>query len=399
MQLQQEAYLARPEFVPPPPGEVATQETNFEVGFDRLRHIDDPLGRRLFEGWASLAGIDWQDEEILPSAFENSARDYLRKNPVLLWDHHRHIPIGKCLELTLSPQGVYMKGEIFRAETSPTCPIPTDANGKVIEGFEPFLAKANEVWWGVQNGNIRGLSVNGKARKRAVWSPELGRYVKQAFEVLLYEISVTPAQVHPGSKIVAVNTLAKALTITKALPLPPPQQRNKMNKILQLQKQLIEELRAQASANGGVDLPEEFVSNHDAITKALQFSPGEESVELGDAITKAVAAAVAPLQQKIASLEGTPAPLTRQVTMQADPQTQAKPGTDTGNEGQAITKALDILSKSVDGRADFGKGDVHRVDALGAMKLVLARAAAKKTLFCGPLDLTNNEQNLLKACL
>jgi hypothetical protein len=218
--------LAKPIFPLVPDTGASTKSVDWAMDIDGIQHIDDPSGedRRLFEGWASLGGIDYQGHEIEPGAFEAMALEYLAKNPVLLWDHIRHLPIGTIHELIFADEGLYIKGEIWRFEDiewdDEAEAEKAKKDGKVYVGTESIGKKCNEVWFLIKTGKIRGLSVRGKARQwTAVYSVELRKQIPRISEILLYEISVTPTQVHPGAKIVAVNTLAKSLEICKGLSL------------------------------------------------------------------------------------------------------------------------------------------------------------------------------------
>lgn len=191
-----------------------------------LRHLDGYGDRRIFSGWASVRGIDFEDMEILPEAFRAGAQAYLTKNPVLLWDHARYLPIGKVLEIAFDDAGIYIVAEIFNLTAE-----GKDANGKKpIEmpkdsrypELQSIAAKCDEVWGLVVSGKVRGLSVSGRVRgKMQTFTDENGNKVKRPPEVLIYEISVTPIQVVPKAKIDAANTLAKALRIVKGLSFGP----------------------------------------------------------------------------------------------------------------------------------------------------------------------------------
>lgn len=312
--------IADPTFTPLPPTSATTDSLDFEIGINGLRHIDDPTGqeRRLFEGWASLGGLDYQGHEIQPDAFEKMAAAYLAKNPVILWDHIRHLPIGTVHSLTTTDEGLYIQGEIWRlsdldwddeAEAK-----KAKKQKKVYVGTESIAAKCNEVWALMRTGKIRGLSIRGKARQYvAVYSPELKRHVPRVTEVLLYEISVTPTQVHPGAKIVAVNTLSKSLELIKALPLvtcgegsktggdepkTPPTvettnhralfrparmtQGGPMNfdKIRQLQQDLADELRALGGEAGEVEIPVDVAQQLKEFGSAVDFEGLDEDGNL-----------------------------------------------------------------------------------------------------------------------
>lgn len=187
-----------------------------------LQHLDGYGDRRIFSGWASVRGIDFEDMEILPEAFKAGAQAYLDKNPVILWDHVRNIPIGKCLEISFKEEGIYIKAEIFNltkegkdADGKEPIDMPKDPR---FPALQSIAAKCDEVWKLIVGGHVRGLSVSGRVRgKMRTYTDENGVKVKQPPEVLLYEISVTPIQVVPKAKIDAANTLAKALRIVKGL--------------------------------------------------------------------------------------------------------------------------------------------------------------------------------------
>lgn len=312
--------VARPQWLPVPPSGAATEEREWVLDSNSLTHLEDPTGegRRLFEGWASLKGIDYQGHEIAPDAFEKMAHEYLAKNPVLLWDHIRHLPIGTVHRLTTTEEGLYIQGEIWRLNDltwdEEEEARKAEERGEVYAGQESIAQKCNEVWHLIRTGRIRGLSIRGKARQFvAAYSPELGEYIPRVTEVLLYEISVTPTQVHPGAKIVAVNTLAKSLDLLKGLPLyrptepttepspgpkqapqeqktgyartnkakaimrlptPPTSQQGEhmsFEKIRELQRQLGEELEAMGSAGDAIEIPEDVAVGFKQFGDAVQL--------------------------------------------------------------------------------------------------------------------------------
>jgi len=351
-------------FDTPPP---LSEDVAFEITASGLRHLPDASGdRRLFEGWASLGGIDWQNEEILPDAFRKGAAEYLQKNPVLLWDHQRDKPIGRALSLTFSSEGVYLKGEILRYPPSP----------HRVEGGPSLALLCDEVWQSILLGTARGLSVRGAARSRQeAYSEGLGRVYRRVLDVLLYEISVTPIQVHPGAKIVAANTLAKALDLAKALPIG----KNKMPDLQELQKAYLAGLKAHAEQNGGV-IPDDVADVHLRVSKAFQpaapsspAAPVPSSAPASDEIKKGLdlEAENAELKAKLALLEGKAAPSRKQETLHADPKAAVKPINE-GNESLVLSKAIDLLSDPAK-RAHYKLPLVSGEDMVG---LVLARGSA-----------------------
>jgi hypothetical protein len=277
-----------------------------------VEHIDDPLGlnRRLFEGWMTLGGIDFQKMEVTPEAFEDAFRVFLAKNPVVVWDHKRHLPLGRILAMTLYPdEGVFVQGEVFRFD-DPVFAFWEEQELIDNDDIPNIQRNCDQVWALMQTGVIRGISWHGDTlRCQYVYSEQLGEYVEQHTQVTIKEVTVTPIQVHPGAQITAVNTLAKALELTKALPLchsEPPDSNNSIHNHhqnhsdsgrtpLMTREERIHRLRAQqaqmASAQNdlvaqlkemqemGIEPDEEFLAfqkqlgeHHTQLTKALNLT-------------------------------------------------------------------------------------------------------------------------------
>lgn len=272
-------------FSPPPPGGAATQKQDFCVQVNGVQHADDPkgLGRRYFEGWASLDGLDMQDMEIAADACKKGAANYLQRNPVIVWHHQANMPIGRVLSLTFTPQGMYMTGEIHRMDHI----LDKWAQYKDSIPLDSIAMKCEEAWQGIVSGSYRGLSIRGGVRQVApVYSPELDKPVPRVLEVELYEISVTPISIHPGTKITKVNTVAKALSeaveIVKALPCQPQQKGDRMSAIQQKWAELQAEIEAAAQSNNGeVELPEEVAKGLAAYGSAIEGVKPEPAERIG----------------------------------------------------------------------------------------------------------------------
>lgn len=291
--------VAKPEWMPLPPDAAATQDLEWSLDTNELQHIHDESGeeRRLFRGWASLGGIDYQGHEIAPDAFEKMASEYLSKNPVLLWDHIRHLPIGNVLSLTTTDKGLYIEAEIWKLNDlewdEEEEARKAKEQGEHYAGKADIGAKCNQVWDLVRTGKIRGLSIRGKARQwQPVYSPELRTHIPRITEILLYEISVTPTQVHPGAKITAVNTLAKALDLCKALPLCPgggsylPPQDDKTRPTMKAPRRAYMTTPTQgAKPRGEPVMSEKIKQLTDQLNAELAAAAGEDgSIELDPAV-------------------------------------------------------------------------------------------------------------------
>lgn len=354
---------------PLPPGS-GDDSVGFEANGE-LHHIPDATGdnRRLFEGWVSLVGVDWQDEEMPTSVFEAAIAAYMAKNPVVLWDHKREFPIGRVLKMSAYPdKGIWMRGYIFDERDF-------DGQGGEIQ------QKADEVWPLMKKGHTRGLSWSGRARRRWVWSPELGKYIKQPVEVLIHETTVTAIQVHPGAKITGINTLAKALEIAKALPLGASQQdgeRTMDEKLQALQAAQETALQALHDLPDGTEIPTNLILAQEKISKALGIEKPAEAPPADPPAEDPISKALEPLmeqlkaqQEQISQLTGAPAPVRNRVDHD-DPAGAAPPPSEEGMGGmELISKALEIGGDSVNGVSEKGQGKAHGASGVDIMKLFM----------------------------
>lgn len=462
--------IARPGFTPPPPTGAVTEETEWVLDVGGVYHIEDPEGRnrRIFEGWASLTGLDYQDHELGEGAFDAMAQEYLSKNPILLWDHKRHLPIGTVHSMTSTEDGLYIQAEIWDMGGA------GEEEGEDEEGPQPFdLDEAEQevdiarlcdhVWWMIRTGRVRGLSIRGKARQyAAVWSPDLGKNIARVTEVLLYEISVTPTQVHPGAKIVRVNTLAKSLDLVKGLPLyqptmepeggqispsrarmrlptQGPQQGDSamiIERIRALQAEIDAEFASVGEAGQEIDIPDDVaakffswgnsVSLDDGdvpepeLTKSLpekeedkdeagakeedpEVDPADRPVTLGDLesiVGGIVEKALAPFQRDPNEERVEPEPRRSRSTFTRPKGSKAKPSGQEYDPRDAVTKAINILANSRDGYADMGKGEFHGCGMMEMAQLSMVDATLQGKFSQDSADVALSEQGraLLQSC-
>lgn len=321
-----------------------------------LAHIEDTTGgnRRLIEGWASLGGVDWQDMEISPSAFRDAVREYLNKNPVLLWDHARYLPIGKILMCSLNEQGLYFRAQVYRAEDYADIEL-SEADQARFPALESVAKKANEVWGLILRGHALGVSIGGTSRKKEqIHSTALGRKITRVIELLLYEISITPTQVHPGARLRAANLLAKALDLPSE---PKRSESMKPNESVLREALAAYETALRTVADEGGEIPPDVVATQIAITKALHFEDADGNThevdddpdaheEGDDAVTKALEQENAALRERLAALGEQPAPVKNRTSNHQAP-ASSRPRPINGGESHQtrITKALDLAVK------------------------------------------------------
>lgn len=446
--------------VPPPPlppasastVETTPQEFATQLSFTDLHHIDDPTGqnRRLFAGWASLEGVAPDRREILNEAFVAGAQAYLDRNPIILWNHKNYLPIGRVLSISFLDKGVWVEGEILRGtEILEQWGDLPDLDGERFPEAQSIAAKAEEAWWLILNRVIRGLSIRGKTfgQVRYVYSEELGYQVEQVLRLDLVEISVAPIQCHPGTRIEAINTLARSLNNThddmvqRALSfhhdMPRSKPMDKEKELLELQKKMRALATEVAKENGGT-LPEAFAQEHQDLSRALgqndpadgqgdggsngggngggtpieepgtqsqPANPGSPSFNMDelkahfdakvDEVKRGYDEQLGALHQQISDLTGKPAPRNNRVTLTPQEGAAAKPGTQPAGPG-AIQRSLDVLSDT----NRHAKGEIPGLpegQQLLAAKLILAKASSAGKVRIGDgISVSDHEKMILQ---
>lgn len=92
------------------------------------------------EGYANTASVDRVRDSVLPSAWENGIKEYL-KNPVLLAFHDHSEPVGKMVDYKIDTRGLWIKGRISPAAEK----IYKLVKDKVISAFSvSFMVKDAE---------------------------------------------------------------------------------------------------------------------------------------------------------------------------------------------------------------------------------------------------------------
>jgi HK97 family phage prohead protease len=102
---------------------------NFQVAF---RAVDGSAeGKITVEGLASTPDIDSYESIIEPSAYADSMRDYLAKNPVVLLQHKHDKPIGQVVEYSIDQGGLFVRAEI----TEDVDGVFSAVKNRVLRGF------------------------------------------------------------------------------------------------------------------------------------------------------------------------------------------------------------------------------------------------------------------------
>lgn len=142
-------------------------------------------GDLIIEGYAAVfEGLDRENENFAPGAFERGIKAFLGGQSGLCFHHKHDKLLGKVLGLQQDGKGLKMKARVDAAIRS-----------------HPELGVYYEQ---IKNGSLNALSVGGFFKRMA------NKIVDMDFT----EISVTPVPVHPGTNfaVVAGKALASDLT-------------------------------------------------------------------------------------------------------------------------------------------------------------------------------------------
>lgn len=128
-------------------------------------------------GYASTWTLDRDNEVVLPTAFEGSLEKYLSQNPILLWQHDQHKPIGTVENAFTDEHGLNVKCHV---------PKPDDR-----EPDWTHLAYNK-----IKAGIVRTFSIGGFFQKSAMRGGRGGRVIERTN---IFEISVVSIPANPDS--------------------------------------------------------------------------------------------------------------------------------------------------------------------------------------------------------
>jgi HK97 family phage prohead protease len=173
-----------------PEGKAAADE--FSVTDETVTTLDD--GDVMIEGWAAnFDGLDRENENFAPGAFQRGIKAFLGSQAALCYHHKHDQPIGRVLDLKeVEGKGLYMRARVDKQETS---------------------SPLHYIYNGIKKGTIRGLSVGGFFKRKLT---EAGMRIA---DMDFTEISVTPVPVHSGTSLAVVA--GKAL---ESAPAPAPEE-------------------------------------------------------------------------------------------------------------------------------------------------------------------------------
>lgn len=124
---------------PPPQQQVRRK---FSVDFAATKSAESAEGVLELRGYASTWVQDRDGDWMAPEAFDKSLPNYLKKNPILLWQHNMRQPIGTVDEAVVDAAGLKV-----------VCSIPQPEQGE-----EPWKVSA---YHDVKRGIVKTFSVGG----------------------------------------------------------------------------------------------------------------------------------------------------------------------------------------------------------------------------------------------
>jgi HK97 family phage prohead protease len=133
-------------------GHRVREEFEFSLPFAKAGTLDEDRGEvkgvkvekgdLILKGYASTFAPDRDGEQVVPEAFDNTLKDYLENNPIVLWQHNMDWPIGVVTKAETDETGLYVEVVIKR--------ITSDA---------PDWHKT--AWNSIKSGIVRTFSIGG----------------------------------------------------------------------------------------------------------------------------------------------------------------------------------------------------------------------------------------------
>lgn len=185
-------------------------------------------GDLLIEGWAAdFTGLDRQNENFAPGAFQRGIQSFLSGTAPLCYHHKHDKVLGKVLDLR-EEEG---KGLKLRAR---------------VDGATRNHPELGTIYGQIRNGSIAALSVGGFFKRKLTangW---------KIVDVDMTEISTTAVPVHPRTSFAVVA--GKALEgapdpDAEEAPSPPPEVPEELLAALDSAKELVGALEAKALPN------------------------------------------------------------------------------------------------------------------------------------------------------
>ena len=134
----------------------------------------------------------------------------MAKNPVVVWDHKRHLPIGRLLSAQAFDDRVEVVGEIFRFDD----PVFAhwEEESLVPSTTIPSIKRTcDEVWALMLDGSVSSISWHGDSLLcQYVYSEQLDEFIPRHLQVTIKEVTITP--------IMAMSMFNQPITVAYSQP-------------------------------------------------------------------------------------------------------------------------------------------------------------------------------------
>ena len=159
---------------------MTTQTVDFAFDFELARKsiTETPSGDVIVEGWATTYDEDLMDEAFEPGCWEKGVRDWLHRNPQVLFQHSYDVPLGLVEDVRLEKKGMWIRARL-------DAPVPG--------------SRADDIVRRVVRGSLRAFSIGGRWKRRA---DAFGR--TRIYEAIPLEVSIASVPVNPFAVITSV---------------------------------------------------------------------------------------------------------------------------------------------------------------------------------------------------
>ena len=178
-----------------PNGKWAQMKVLSDIAFKSIRKQD-----RVIYGAASVAIVDSDNELITEEALKSAFRSYIDRGHVLFY--HKNIPIGEVLPSYKLADGTELKSQVAGKELDIVVRIYKDTQ------------IANEVWDGIETGELRAFSIGGQVIGDAVKvCPTEDTCYNRIDRIDLHEISIVPNPANDASYFTIIKSKVEPASI------------------------------------------------------------------------------------------------------------------------------------------------------------------------------------------
>jgi len=166
---------------------------------------------RIIYGAASVAIKDTDNDLITEDALRTAFNSYIERGHVLFF--HRNVPVGEVLPAYETAGGDKLMSEVKNGQLNVVVRIYKDTN------------IANEVWAGIENGQLRAFSIGGEVIGQPVKvceDSECKTYHNRIDQIDLHEISVVPEPANQAAYFGIVKSRVTPMEKTEPNPPEPP---------------------------------------------------------------------------------------------------------------------------------------------------------------------------------